>query len=214
MLVGPVGLIMLISLFRPRIPIWLSSDPPKTPMKPAVYYLFEDIGAVDFRQGKEWRQRIRDRWNASPPWQDMIWYQTAFWALGTAVYFGATAAITWTVTFGFAFGFVLGFLFIWLLVWSVLSVWLAKWGLRREARWWEAGGNNSDEEALQTDEKTTHRKGPVEDKQTRQSVVSVDSADMATNMSTTGSDQSPQRYDQPARPLAALQANTTHRTSS
>jgi hypothetical protein len=105
-------------------------------MKPAFFYFFEDIGAVDFRHGKAFRTAVNERYQASPPWRDLMWYLTAFWALGTAIYFGITAAITWTVDFDFAFGFVLGVFFIWLLVWSVGSLVVVRWGLRRERRWW------------------------------------------------------------------------------
>jgi uncharacterized protein (DUF58 family) len=66
-----------------------------------------------------------------------MWYLTAWWALGTAIYFGVTAAITWTVRFGISFGLILGVFFIWLVVWAVLSLWIVKWGLRREEAWWK-----------------------------------------------------------------------------
>ena len=61
MLIGPVGLVFLISLFRPKCPFWCSSDAPGTRMKPAFFYMFEDIGAVDFRHGREWRERVNAR---------------------------------------------------------------------------------------------------------------------------------------------------------
>jgi uncharacterized protein (DUF58 family) len=66
-----------------------------------------------------------------------MWYLTAWWAFGTAIYFGVTAAITWTVRFGISFGLILGVFFIWLVVWAVLSLWIVKWGLRREEVWWK-----------------------------------------------------------------------------
>lgn len=31
-------------------------------MKPGVYYMLEDIGAVDFRHGREWREKVNARW--------------------------------------------------------------------------------------------------------------------------------------------------------
>ena len=103
----------------------------------------------------------RVRYEASPPWQDLMWYLTAFWALGSAIYFGAVAAITWTVTFGFAFGFILGFMFIWLVVWGVLSVWIVRWGLKREEVWWTENRGKVVEEA-----KVGRVEGEVEDANT------------------------------------------------
>lgn len=61
MLVAVPGLFFLYSLFRPECRIWMSSDPPGEIMKPGVFYLFEDIGAVDFRHGKEFRRTLHRR---------------------------------------------------------------------------------------------------------------------------------------------------------
>lgn len=62
MLVAPVGIIFALTLRSWRnLPFWMSSDPPKTPTKPAVYYFIEDTGAVDFKHGREWRKRCQAR---------------------------------------------------------------------------------------------------------------------------------------------------------
>lgn len=61
MLVAVPGLFFLVSLFKVKCPFWMSSDAPGTPMKPGVFYLFEDIGAVDFRHGKEFRRQLHAR---------------------------------------------------------------------------------------------------------------------------------------------------------
>jgi hypothetical protein len=61
MLIGPVGLVFLISLFKPKLPFWASSDAPGKQMKPAFFYMLEDIGAVDFRFGREWREKVNAR---------------------------------------------------------------------------------------------------------------------------------------------------------
>lgn len=61
MLVATPGVFFLISLFKPKAPFWISSDPPGTPLKPGVFYLFEDIGAVDFRHGKPFREVLHAR---------------------------------------------------------------------------------------------------------------------------------------------------------
>lgn len=61
MLVGPLGLIFFISLFRPKLPFWCSSDPAGTKMKPAVFYVIEDVASVDFKHGKEFRRTLHER---------------------------------------------------------------------------------------------------------------------------------------------------------
>jgi hypothetical protein len=56
------GIIFALTLRSWRnLPFWMSSDPPKTPTKPAVYYFIEDTGAVDFKHGREWRKRCQAR---------------------------------------------------------------------------------------------------------------------------------------------------------
>lgn len=62
MLVSVPGIFFLVSLFKVKCPFWMSSDAPGTVMKPGVFYLFEDIGAVDFRHGKEFRRQLHARW--------------------------------------------------------------------------------------------------------------------------------------------------------
>lgn len=61
MLVSVPGIFFLVSLFKIKCPFWVSSDAPGTQLKPGVFYLFEDIGAVDFRHGKEFRRQLHAR---------------------------------------------------------------------------------------------------------------------------------------------------------
>lgn len=67
MLVAVPGIFFLYSLFDVKCPCWMSSDAPGEKMKPGVFYLFEDIGAVDFRHGKEFRRVLHERWVFSWP---------------------------------------------------------------------------------------------------------------------------------------------------
>jgi hypothetical protein len=60
--VGPAGVIAFVSLFAPILPIRCSSDAKGTPMKPAVFYVVEDIAAVDFLEGRAYRYTINARY--------------------------------------------------------------------------------------------------------------------------------------------------------
>jgi len=137
MLVGPLGIIYLISLLAFQLPgVWCSSDGPGTPMKPAAFYTVEDIVAVDFMHGRDYRIAIHERWHASPPFRKMMSYLTLYWGLSMLLYVGITAAVTWAAPFDFAFGWVLGQFFIWAAV-SALGSWmLTKWCLAAERHWW------------------------------------------------------------------------------
>ncbi|GAA5847336.1 hypothetical protein JCM9279_000242 [Rhodotorula babjevae] len=138
MLVIPVMILFALSLKVWRLNLWLSSDPPRTPSKPAAFYALEDCGAVDFKHGREWRKRCQARYAASPPFRAMMWNQTLLWAVGMAVFVGVTAAVDWTARLEFAFGFVLGLFFIWALVWGTLSYLHVHLSLQRELKWWRA----------------------------------------------------------------------------
>jgi hypothetical protein len=67
MLVGPVGVVAFVSLFAPILPIRCSSDARGTPMKPAVFYAVEDVAAVDFKQGRAYRQALNERYMMFAP---------------------------------------------------------------------------------------------------------------------------------------------------
>ncbi|GAA5956662.1 hypothetical protein JCM8115_000642 [Rhodotorula mucilaginosa] len=137
MLVAPVGIIFALTLRSWRnLPFWMSSDPPKTPTKPAVYYFIEDTGAVDFKHGREWRKRCQARYAASPPFRDLMWWQTVLWTFGMAVFIGAVAAVDWTTTLDVGFGLCISMIFIWGIIWSLLSYWHAHRSLKRERIWW------------------------------------------------------------------------------
>lgn len=54
----------------------------------------------------------------------------------TVVYFGITAAVTWTTPLDFAFAWVLGQLFLWAAVGAAGNWVISRWGLARERKWW------------------------------------------------------------------------------
>lgn len=115
-LVAPVGLVFLLSLRSWRLPFRLSSDPARTPSKPAVFYVLEDVVAVDFKHGKKWRVTLRrrcvkflplgsgeadarSRYEASPMFRSLIKILMLYWAFEAAFFIGITAAVTWTTPF-------------------------------------------------------------------------------------------------------------------
>jgi len=136
-LVGPLAPIFLLSLYPFKLLVWCSSDPPLTPIKPAVFYIVEDVGAVDFKHGRKWRAALHDRWHASPPFQTLMRRLTFYWALAVVLYMGLTAAVTWGAPLHFAFGWVLGQFFLWAALAALGCWWLTRRGLREESRWWE-----------------------------------------------------------------------------
>jgi hypothetical protein len=108
-------------------------------VRPAVFYVLEDVIAVDFTYAKQWRVAIRQRYDSSPLFQRHMRYQTIYWSLAGFIYTGLTAAVTWGASFRFAFGWVLGQFFLWMIVAGVGSWWLACRELRKEYEWWANG---------------------------------------------------------------------------
>ncbi|KAJ3936195.1 MAG: hypothetical protein NXY57DRAFT_282756 [Lentinula lateritia] len=144
MLVGPVGVVFFFSLlayhYQWRLPVRCSSEPVGSLMKPAVFYCLEDVGAVDFMHGRIFRQRVHRRWDASPPFRQLMTELTIYWVISGAIYCGLTAAVTWAATLNFAFGWVLGQFFIWAFVSWVGCHFLARRGLKRERAYWDDRG--------------------------------------------------------------------------
>lgn len=162
MLICPIGLTFFISLLSPKFHVWSSSDPPGTPMKPAVFYCIEDVAAVDFMHGREYRKKIharcvdrvhldrgallssKTRYHASPPFRQLMLHLTVYWTVCSLLYCGVTALVSWLTPLEFAFAWVLGQMFVWGAVCSLGCRFIVKRGLRREREWWARKGQNQD----------------------------------------------------------------------
>ncbi|GAA5929840.1 uncharacterized protein JCM15063_004639 [Sporobolomyces koalae] len=138
MLIAPMGIVFILTLKSYKnLPFWMSSDPPRTATKPAVYYIVEDVGAVDFRHGRAWRKRMQARWAASPPFRRLCWHQTLYWSIASMIFVGITAAIVWSgLVLDVKYGLVLGMLWVWMLCFAIGSYGLVHFALQRELRWW------------------------------------------------------------------------------
>jgi len=139
MLVGPVGIVFLYSLFSPVLPCRCSSDPKGMRMKPAVFYTIEDVAAVDFKNGRAFREALHTRYHASPLFRTLLQKLTVYWVFASILYCGLTAAVTWGAPLQFSFGWVLGQFFLWAGAGAAGCVFLAKRGMRQEKEWWEGG---------------------------------------------------------------------------
>jgi hypothetical protein len=135
LLVGPIGVIVCITIFRPKLPFRVSSDPRGERIKPAVFYIIEDVSSVDFRHGREFRKKLHERWNASPPFRRLITHLTIFWVVSAAIYCGATIAVSLATPLKFAFGWTLGQLFLWAAISGLICRIWVKQGLRAEQEW-------------------------------------------------------------------------------
>ncbi|GAA5820984.1 hypothetical protein JCM11251_001908 [Rhodosporidiobolus azoricus] len=139
MLVIPIAIIFALTLKSwTNLPFWMSSDPPRTKTKPAVYYFIEDVGAVDFRHGREWRKRCQARYAASPPFRALMWSQTLFWTVAMIIFVGLTAVVDWISSLNVAFGVVISLIFMWGIVFGAISYLMVHCALKKELAWWRA----------------------------------------------------------------------------
>ncbi|OQD89677.1 hypothetical protein PENANT_c002G05174 [Penicillium antarcticum] len=90
------GLEMLIFeilyIFEIPAPFRISSIPKGSPMRPALYPLLEDIIAVDGKGGSKFRDRLDQRYKASPPFRGMLHRVTMLWAVPQVLVAGGTLA--------------------------------------------------------------------------------------------------------------------------
>ncbi|GAA5892697.1 hypothetical protein JCM6882_000558 [Rhodosporidiobolus microsporus] len=139
MLVIPIGIIFALTLKSwKNLPFWMSSDPPRTSTKPAVYYFIEDVGAVDFGHGREWRKRCQARYAASPPFRALMWSQTLFWTVAMVIFVGLTAVVDWVSSLNVAFGVVISLIFMWGIFFGIISYIMVHFALKKELAWWRA----------------------------------------------------------------------------
>ncbi|GAA5972907.1 hypothetical protein JCM11641_003997 [Rhodosporidiobolus odoratus] len=139
MLIAPIGIIFALTLKSwHNLPFWMSSDPPRTSTKPAVYYFIEDVGAVDFMHGREWRKRCQARYAASPPFRALMWSQTFFWTIASIIFVGLTAVVDWISSLNVAFGVVISLIFMWAIVFGIISYIMVHFALKKELAWWRS----------------------------------------------------------------------------
>jgi hypothetical protein len=118
-LVGGVALQFLFSLIRLRVPFWLSSLPPGHELRPAPYYIMEDVVAVDGGGRSAFRKALKVRYESSPIFQRLIKEMTICWGLGGLVFVGVSAAFTFATSLNFAFDATLILMPVWTILWLI-----------------------------------------------------------------------------------------------
>jgi len=140
-LIGSMGVNMIPTLFSFKTLTWASSDPPGTRIKPGVFYTVEDVCAVDCGKGREFRREWNARYDASPIFRRLMYQLTVFWIVGSLVYVGITAAVTFTAPLDVAYVVTLSMLYVWGAVWWLITWEWCRFTLKREREWFaEHGG--------------------------------------------------------------------------
>lgn len=82
---GSVFIITMWSLSGRRAPFRISSTPKGGEVYPGVYYLIEDVIAVNASAGRPYREALAARYKASPRFRRMIKQQSLFWSIPSLI---------------------------------------------------------------------------------------------------------------------------------
>jgi len=140
-LFGEVSLQVLVfntlARFNVAQPCRISSVPKGEPFRPGVYYVIEDLTAVDGGGGVEFREELLERWNASLPFQSLVY--NIGWILGTSGFFMVLVELALMMTTPIDIFFGLSWIILW--AWAGLGAYYCikytKSRLEAEKLWWD-----------------------------------------------------------------------------
>ncbi|KAK5449351.1 hypothetical protein LTS15_008894 [Exophiala xenobiotica] len=136
---GSVFILTMYSLTGRKAPFRISSTPKGGEVYPGVYYLMEDIVAVNAGAGRPFREAMAARYAASPRFRRMIKVQSLFWSIPSLV-----VAIVCTVIIvihpiskevGYGVGW--GVPFVWIGIASAISIPWIRRDMHLETITWE-----------------------------------------------------------------------------
>jgi len=138
-LASPIFLISLYNARRWKAPFRISSTDKGEKVLPGIYYIAEDIVAVNAGGGRPFREGWAARYNASPLFRKMLRDQSWFWSIpGIIVAMACTAVICiHSVPKSVAYGIGWGVPFLWACIWATITVPLVRAVMRQERKSWE-----------------------------------------------------------------------------
>ncbi|THZ04714.1 hypothetical protein D6C93_02317 [Aureobasidium pullulans] len=122
-------------------PFRISSMPAGSQLRPGIYWIIEDIVAVDGGGNIEFRERLNTRYEASHYFRQMLHRLTLFWGIGGELAAAVVTALIFTLQKDAAY--VVGWTvpFIWAGIWTLCTFWYVKRSLRfEEENWAETHG--------------------------------------------------------------------------
>jgi uncharacterized membrane protein (DUF485 family) len=137
-----LGLTSVCTALKIKTPFRMSSLPAGQPFRPAFYFLWEDLVAVDGGGGFAFRRRISKRYEASPPFQRLMQHLTLFFfAWAVILFLVALALVVANVQRGLnediVYGIIVGFSIVWSGIVAVFAGRFAVRSLREEKKWWK-----------------------------------------------------------------------------
>ncbi|KAG9555723.1 hypothetical protein KCU71_g2516, partial [Aureobasidium melanogenum] len=117
-------------------PFRISSMPAGSQLRPGIYWIIEDIVAVDGGGNIEFRERLNARYEASHYFRQMLHRLTLFWGIGAEVAAAVITALIFTIQRDAAYVVGWAVPFIWAGAWTLCTFWYVKRCLKHEYEMW------------------------------------------------------------------------------
>lgn len=137
------GVLLILNIYHYMkwpAPFRISSTAKGEPVLPGVYYLIEDVVAVNAKAGRPFREALAARYKASPRFRQMLNFQSWFWAIPSlilAIPLTVIAVIDQVPATG-AYGVCWAVPFLWIALWGAITVHMCKKDMKRERLEWES----------------------------------------------------------------------------
>lgn len=117
-------------------PFRISSMPAGSQLRPGIYWIIEDVVAVDGGGDVEFRERLNARYEASHYFRQMLHRLTLFWGIGAELAATVITVLIFTIQRDAAY--VVGWAapFLWAGVWTVITFAWVKRSIRFEEKKW------------------------------------------------------------------------------
>lgn len=138
-LAGPIFLLSLYHHFGWKAPFRISSTPKGEEVLPGVFYIVEDVVAVNARGGRPFREGMAARYKASPIFRKMMRDQSWFWSIGGLMMAGALTVVVVInpVPEPVAYGIGWAVPFIWAGIWGAITVPWVRAVMHKEKMTWQ-----------------------------------------------------------------------------
>ncbi|KAG4434698.1 hypothetical protein IFR05_009808 [Cadophora sp. M221] len=137
---GPIFLMSLYHHFGWKAPFRISSTPKGEPVMPGIFYIVEDIVAVNSGGGRPFREGMFARYKASPIFRKMMRDLSWFWSIPGLI---MASAVTVVVVINpvpepVSYGLGWGIPFLWAGIWAAITVPWVRSVMKKEKESWEA----------------------------------------------------------------------------
>lgn len=121
-----------------KTPFRVSSLPKGVPIRPLTYTILEDVIAVDTGTGREYREALNARWEASPRFRRLLKKVDILWSVpALAVGFACTAVVAIpSINEVIGYGVAWGIPPLWAGLWVVVTTYSVQFALKTEWDEW------------------------------------------------------------------------------